>query len=50
VEIEAKVVAEKGKLSHVLVEVGRKENRELIALGKQWLASNKDLASQTSKL
>ena len=51
-EIEAKVVAEKGRLSHVLVEVRRKENSELIAFGKQWMASNRNSlkASQTSKL
>ncbi|OMO54052.1 Thioesterase superfamily [Corchorus capsularis] len=51
VEIEAKVEANKGKLSHVLVEVRRKQNRELIALGKQWMASHK-IASQpqSSKL
>ncbi|XP_021298686.1 uncharacterized protein LOC110427470 isoform X3 [Herrania umbratica] len=52
VEIEAKVTGDKGKLAHVVVEVRRKENRELIALGKQWMASSKDSAkaAQGSKL
>ena len=51
-EIEAKVIGEKGKLSQVVVEVRRKGNGELIALGKQWMASTKDSAkaSQASKL
>ncbi|XWS16319.1 hypothetical protein CRYUN_Cryun34aG0075000 [Craigia yunnanensis] len=52
VEIEAKVIGEKGKLSQVVVEVRRKGNGELIALGKQWMATTKDTvkAAQTSKL
>ncbi|GMI93790.1 hypothetical protein like AT3G16175 [Hibiscus trionum] len=52
VEIEAKVVAEKGKLSLVVVEIRRKRNGEVIALGKQWMATTKDSlnASQESKL
>lgn len=41
VEIEAKVIANKGKLSHVVVEIKRKENGELIALGKQWMTATK---------
>ncbi|XVF86652.1 hypothetical protein PTKIN_Ptkin18bG0059600 [Pterospermum kingtungense] len=39
VEIEAKVIGEKGKLSQVAVEIRRKRNGELIALGKQWMAT-----------
>ncbi|XVE88870.1 hypothetical protein DITRI_Ditri19aG0103500 [Diplodiscus trichospermus] len=52
VEIEPKVVGEKGKLSQVVVEIRRKENGELIALGKQWMASSKDSikAGQANKL
>ncbi|XP_021610501.1 uncharacterized protein LOC110613593 isoform X2 [Manihot esculenta] len=38
VEIEAKVVGEKGRLMSVVVEVRRKDNGELIALAKQWMA------------
>ncbi|KAG4124949.1 hypothetical protein ERO13_D10G069533v2 [Gossypium hirsutum] len=41
VEIEAKVIGEKGRLTQVVVEVTRKGNTELIALGKQWMASDK---------
>ncbi|XP_065868303.1 uncharacterized protein [Euphorbia lathyris] len=40
VEIEAKVIGEKGKLMFVLIEVRKKESGELVALGKQWMASN----------
>ncbi|XVF86647.1 hypothetical protein PTKIN_Ptkin18bG0059200 [Pterospermum kingtungense] len=39
VEIEAKVIGNKGKLTSVVVEV-RKKDGELIAIGKQWTASN----------
>ncbi|WCJ40806.1 Thioesterase superfamily protein [Euphorbia peplus] len=41
VEIEAKVIGEKGKLMSVLIEVRKKKKtRQLIALGKQWMSSN----------
>ena len=40
VEIEAKVIGKKGKLISVEVEVRKKDNGELIAIGKQWTASN----------
>jgi len=48
--IEGKIMGETGKLSSVLVEVRRKNNGELIALGKQWMASNKVLTKKPSKL
>ncbi|CAI0423191.1 unnamed protein product [Linum tenue] len=37
IELEAKVVGEKGKLASVVTEVRRRSNGELIALGKQWM-------------
>ncbi|KAF5179129.1 Thioesterase superfamily protein, partial [Thalictrum thalictroides] len=37
VEIEAKVLSDRGKLSSVLVEVKRKDNGEMVALGKLWM-------------
>ncbi|XWS20260.1 hypothetical protein CRYUN_Cryun31cG0085400 [Craigia yunnanensis] len=40
VEIEGKVIKNKGKLTSVVVEVRRKDDGELIAIGKQWTASN----------
>ncbi|XP_022777176.1 uncharacterized protein LOC111318578 isoform X2 [Durio zibethinus] len=40
VEIEAKVIGNKGKLTSVVVDVRKKHNGELIAIGKQWTASN----------
>ncbi|EEF46436.1 acyl-CoA thioesterase, putative [Ricinus communis] len=40
VEIEAKVVGEKGKLMSVVTEVRKKDNGQLIALGRQWMASS----------
>ncbi|KAJ0051845.1 hypothetical protein Pint_01121 [Pistacia integerrima] len=45
VEIEAKVVQRKGKLTSVEVKVKRKDSGQLIALGKLWTTS-----SQGSKL
>ncbi|XP_031279899.1 uncharacterized protein LOC116138322 isoform X2 [Pistacia vera] len=50
VEIEAKVVGERGRLTSVKVEVRRKDNGEVIALGKQWMVSNSINAAQVSKL
>ncbi|KAK8657142.1 hypothetical protein V6N13_035398 [Hibiscus sabdariffa] len=50
VEIESKVTANRGKLIHVVVEVRRKGNGELIAVGKQWMASNKLTVAQLSNL
>jgi len=49
VEVEAKVVGDKGRITSVLVEVRRKSNRELIALGKQWMASHNN-SNKASKL
>ncbi|KAJ0051849.1 hypothetical protein Pint_01125 [Pistacia integerrima] len=46
VEIEAKVVGERGRLTSVKVEVRRKDNGEVIALGKQWMVSNSINAAQ----
>lgn len=49
-EVDAKVMANKGRLTQVMVEVRRKGNGELIASGKQWMASNNLRVSQVSKL
>ncbi|TYG68265.1 hypothetical protein ES288_D05G140500v1 [Gossypium darwinii] len=40
VEIVAKVVGNKGKLNPTRVEVKKKDDGELIAIAKQWTASN----------
>ncbi|KAF5179130.1 Thioesterase superfamily protein [Thalictrum thalictroides] len=40
VEIEAKVLSHKDKLSSVQVEIRRKGNGELVALGKQWMITS----------
>ncbi|KAJ6415960.1 hypothetical protein OIU84_004702 [Salix udensis] len=50
VEVEAKVVGDKGRITSVIIEVRRKSNGELIALGKQWMAShnNSNKASPAS--
>ncbi|CAI0423196.1 unnamed protein product [Linum tenue] len=37
-EIEAKIVGGRGRLVSVVIEVRRRSNGELIALGKQWVA------------
>ncbi|MBA0767406.1 hypothetical protein Gotri_016292 [Gossypium trilobum] len=49
VEIESKVSADKGNLIHVVVEVKRKGNGEVIAVGKLWMASNKLSVAQGAK-
>ncbi|MBA0683921.1 hypothetical protein Goari_025545, partial [Gossypium aridum] len=41
VEIKSKVSAKRGMLMHVVVEVRREGNGEVIAVGKLWTASNK---------
>ncbi|TYH02000.1 hypothetical protein ES288_A09G104000v1 [Gossypium darwinii] len=41
VEIESRVMADKGKLMHVVVQVRKKGNGEVIAVGNLWMASNK---------
>ncbi|KAH7547261.1 uncharacterized protein LOC107405021 [Ziziphus jujuba] len=46
VDIEAKVVAEMGKLTSVVVEVKRTDNGKLIALGRQWMTSIKNQSGQ----
>eukprot|EP00268_Persea_americana_P033352 TRINITY_DN33021_c0_g1_i2.p1 TRINITY_DN33021_c0_g1~~TRINITY_DN33021_c0_g1_i2.p1 ORF type:complete len:155 (+),score=31.70 TRINITY_DN33021_c0_g1_i2:373-837(+) len=39
VEIEARTLAHVGKLSNVTVEIRKKESGEVVAVGKQWMAS-----------
>ncbi|KAF1870165.1 hypothetical protein Lal_00017746 [Lupinus albus] len=51
VEVEAKVIGKKEKLSAVIVQVRKKENRELVAIGKLWFSSTIGNAQhQPSKL
>ncbi|KAL5576471.1 hypothetical protein UlMin_018170 [Ulmus minor] len=52
VEIEAKVLANQGKLTSVMIEIKRKSNGGLIALGKQWMTTTsiKRSEHQISKL
>ncbi|KAE8663988.1 putative Major facilitator superfamily protein [Hibiscus syriacus] len=50
VELESKVTANKGKLIHVVVEVKRKGNGEVIAVGKQWMTLNKLTVFQVSNI
>ncbi|XVF24956.1 hypothetical protein REPUB_Repub13aG0172300 [Reevesia pubescens] len=40
VEIESKVIGNRGKLTSFVVEIKRKDDGELIAIGKQWTVSN----------
>ena len=40
VEIEGKVLGNKGKLTSVVVEIRKKDNGELVAIGEQWSASH----------
>ncbi|XP_057454326.1 uncharacterized protein LOC130745916 [Lotus japonicus] len=51
VKVEAKVIGKKEELTSVIVEVRKKENGELVALGKLWLAvPRKHPRHQESKL
>ncbi|KAE9616162.1 putative acyl-CoA hydrolase [Lupinus albus] len=51
VEVEAKVIGKKEKLIAVIVQVRKKENRELVAIGKLWFSSTiRDSQYQLSKL
>ncbi|KAK8584810.1 hypothetical protein V6N13_138756 [Hibiscus sabdariffa] len=49
VEIEAKVLGDKGKLTSAVVEVKRKYDGKLIAVAKQWTASNEFRAPWTKQ-
>ncbi|XP_019448153.1 PREDICTED: uncharacterized protein LOC109351217 isoform X1 [Lupinus angustifolius] len=52
VEIEAKVVGKKEKLTSVVVDIRKKNDGEIIAIGKQWMSSTNINSNryQTSKL
>ncbi|TYJ17961.1 hypothetical protein E1A91_A09G089100v1 [Gossypium mustelinum] len=50
VEIESRVMADKGKLIHVVVQVRKKGNGEVIAVGNLWMASNNLTIAQMSNL
>ncbi|KAG2729035.1 hypothetical protein I3843_01G227000 [Carya illinoinensis] len=50
VEIEAKVVAEKETLVAAVVEIRKRSNGELVALGKQWMARGMVNLTEVSKL
>lgn len=40
VEIEAKIVGEKGRLISVIVEIKKKDNAELVAVGRVWITTD----------
>ncbi|MED6201568.1 hypothetical protein PIB30_096272 [Stylosanthes scabra] len=51
VELEAKVAGKKFESTSVIVEVRKKNTKELVAMGKLWMTPSKGSAkSQTSKL
>ncbi|KAG8483376.1 hypothetical protein CXB51_023141 [Gossypium anomalum] len=50
VEIESRVMADKGKLIHVVVQVRKKGNGEVIAVGNLLMDSNKLTIAQMSNL
>ncbi|KAH7658294.1 Acyl-CoA hydrolase protein [Dioscorea alata] len=49
VEVDARVLGHKGRVSAVLVELRKKRNGERVALGKLWMASGRPLI-KSSKL
>ncbi|KAL8118654.1 uncharacterized protein LOC141660899 [Apium graveolens] len=40
VEIEGKIVGEKGRLVSVMVEIKKKDNAELVAVGRVWMTTD----------
>ncbi|KAL5176413.1 hypothetical protein HKD37_08G022364 [Glycine soja] len=50
VEVEAKVIRKKDELISVIVEVRKKHNGELVALGKLWMVARKNPKHPASKL
>ncbi|KAK9142755.1 hypothetical protein Syun_012155 [Stephania yunnanensis] len=50
VEIEAKVLGHRGKLTAMVVEIRKKSNGKMIALGQQWTSSVSTPESLVSKL
>ena len=40
VEVEAKIVGEKGRLISVTVEIKKKDNAELVAVGRVWFTTD----------
>ncbi|KAJ1388766.1 Thioesterase domain [Sesbania bispinosa] len=51
VEVEGKVIGKKNELTSVIVEVRKKKNQELVAMGKQWMAvARRNSRPQASKL
>lgn len=50
VEVEGKVIEQKDMLTSVIVEVRKKQNGELVGLGKLWMAAVRNPRHQESKL
>lgn len=48
--MEGKVIEQKDMLTSVIVEVRKKQNGELVALGKLWMAVVRNPRHQESKL
>lgn len=47
-KVESKAIANRGNLIHVVVEVRRKGNGEVIAVGKLWMVSDKRTVAEVS--
>lgn len=45
-DIEATTSAHMGQLSYVTVEIRKKGSREMVAVGKQWMASTSRVPSK----
>lgn len=46
VEIDAKVYVNQGKITTMIAEIKKKESGEMLALGRQWMASVKEERSK----
>lgn len=50
VEMDGRVVDQKGRMTAVMTEVRKKESGELVAIGRQWMTTSRPKGSQGSKL
>ena len=47
VEMDGRVVEQKGRMTAVTVEIRKKESGELVAIGRQWMTTSRPKGSQS---
>lgn len=48
VELDGRVVEQKGKMTAVTVEIRKKDSGELVAIGRQWMSTTRPKKDQAS--